>query len=375
MVDADNCRHDVLPLVTLKNHFTTLHIKALRPGIGRMAAMPFICADRGPILAIGAMMGSQSTQCMTGGKPMEAALNVILDRLYAAFSLHRLGDQVAAGLINLLVAAIVFIAFLLSWMLARWLLSLAFRRANGDTTTAAFMQTALKFTLLSIGAISALDSAGIKMDTVLASLGIVGLTIGFAAKDALSNLISGILIFLDRPFVIGDLVEIEGRYGRVERITLRSTRIITSDGKMLAVPNTDIINRTVASYTNFPSLRLDIGINIAVTESIDQARSALLALVQDKPEYMRNPAPRVVVTALNDYNIGLELQAWIHDEHDHIAIRFQLREQMFKALIQAGIEMPFETLQVVQVRRQEQEKEQEQEQAGDARTGEENGKF
>ena len=77
----------------------------------------------------------------------------------------------------------------------------------------------------------------------LASLGIAGLTIGFAARDALSNLISGILIFIDRPFVVGDLVEIEDHYGKVSAITLRSTRIITSDGKMLAVPNAEIINQ------------------------------------------------------------------------------------------------------------------------------------
>ena len=63
----------------------------------------------------------------------------------------------------------------------------------------------------------------------LAIGGIAGLTIGFAARDALSNIISGILIFWDRPFVIGDLVEVGGQYGRVERITLRSTRIVTPD--------------------------------------------------------------------------------------------------------------------------------------------------
>ncbi len=278
---------------------------------------------------------------------MGEILTIILDRLHKGFSLTSLYDKFAAGLINLVVAIAVFFAFLLLWLLVRWIVAAGFRRANGDATTTAFVQTALKFVLLTIGAITALDSIGIKTSAVLTSLGIAGLTIGFAAKDALSNLISGILIFMDRPFVIGDLVEIDGKYGRVERITLRSTRIVTIDGKMLAVPNTEIINRTVASYTNYPHLRLDVGINIAVDENIDHARSVLLALVLDKPAFMSDPAPCVIVKALNDYNIALEIQVWIFEERNHIELRHNLRELMFKAFIQAGIEMPFETLQVI----------------------------
>ena len=109
------------------------------------------------------------------------------------------------------------------------------------------------------------------------------MTIGFAARDSLSNIISGILIFLDRPFVIGDIVEIEGFYGRVEKITLRSTRIITSDGKMLAVPNTEIINKTVASYTISPPPVGYQQLLLAVTEDIEKVpvRFSLTAAKQD----------------------------------------------------------------------------------------------
>ncbi|MBU4319179.1 MAG: mechanosensitive ion channel family protein [Proteobacteria bacterium] len=197
-----------------------------------------------------------------------------------------------------------------------------------------------------IGAITALDSAGIKTSALLTSLGIVGLTIGFAARDALSNLISGILIFIDRPFVLGDLVEIDNTYGKVDRITLRSTRVVTSDGRMLAVPNTEIINKTVVSYTNFPNLRLDVGVTVGVRENLEQVRHLLLSLVKDDPAYMTDPAPRVVVTAINDYNVALELQAWLEDERRHVEKRFELREKVFNLLTRAGVELPFETFQL-----------------------------
>ena len=242
-----------------------------------------------------------------------------------------------------------FLAFYLLWLLLRSLLQAAFTRGGSDQTTVSFAQTLLKYGLLTVGAVTALDAAGIQTSAVIASLGIAGLTLGFAAKDALSNLISGLLIFLDRPFVIGDLVEVDGHYGRVDRITLRSTRIITSDGKMLAVPNTEVINRTVASYTNFPHLRLDIAVTIGVAENIARVRALLLDLVTQQPGYLDSPKPRVVVTALNDYNLALELQVWIDNEREHVERRAALREAAYNALMAAGVDMPFETLQLAPV--------------------------
>ena len=151
----------------------------------------------------------------------------------------------------------------------------------------------------------------------------------------------------ERPFVIGDLVEIEDNYGTVDQITLRSTRIITSDGKMLAVPNADIINKTVASYTNFPHLRLDIEATVGVEEDLEQVRQVLLAQVAQDPDFLPDPSPRVIVTRLNDYNVAVELQVWLKNEREHVDERSALRERAFDALRTAGIEMPFETLQLL----------------------------
>ena len=245
-----------------------------------------------------------------------------------------------------IIAIVILSVFYILWRFVDIALRLFFKRSGTNQMTSTFLLTLIKYTLLIIGIITALDSAGIKVSAVLASLGIAGLTIGFAAKDSLSNIIAGMLIFLDRPFVIGDLVEIENFYGEVDKITLRSTRIITSDGKMLAVPNTEIINKTVASYTNFPHLRVDIPVTIGVNEDIMSARRILLQLVEDKSVYFHESPPRVIVKSLNDYNIELELQVWIHDERLHVPLRYKLREQVFVALNRAGIEMPFETLTI-----------------------------
>lgn len=280
---------------------------------------------------------------------MNAFFESILTRLQEIFNPEILGEQIAEGMSNLIVGLAVFLAFYLLWRILRLITRRTLQKSTMDETTYSFVETAVQYTVLIIGLVSALDSVGVNTGALLASLGIVGVTIGFAARDSLSNFISGIIIFIDRPFVIGDLVEIEDKYGRVSEITLRSTRVVTADGRMLAVPNTEIVNKTVASYTNFPNLRLDIPVTIAVDEDIKRTRQLLIELVSSEPEYLKEPAPRVIVTALNDYNIALELQAWLKDERQHVEKRSELRERVFEALNRAGVNMPFEIIQLAPV--------------------------
>lgn len=277
---------------------------------------------------------------------MSEFIEGLTTRLSEAFDPARAGEALAAVLTGLLVGAAVLVAYWILWRMARRGLSLLNRRLKADRTSAAFSETLLKYALLGVGTVHAIDSAGINTAGILASLGVVGLTIGFAARDALSNIVSGILIFWDRPFVLGDLVEIDGQYGRVDRITLRSTRVVTTDGRMLAVPNTAVIGETVASYTNFPHLRLDIPLTLGVEEDIPRARRILLSVVADDPAFMTEPAPRVLMTSVNDYNVAIEFQVWLDNERDHVATRAGLRERAFEALRREGVEMPFETLVV-----------------------------
>lgn len=277
---------------------------------------------------------------------MNNILNDVVSRLSEVFDPETIGALLASGIVNLLVLILVFSAFYILWRIVHWATQGFFNKSSLDKTSRVFINSLIKYGILIMGFVTALNSAGVETSAVLASLGIVGLTIGFAARDSLSNLISGLIIFLDRPFVIGDLVEIDGRYGEVHRITLRSTRIVTVDGKMLAVPNVDVVNKTVTSYTNFPHLRIDIPITIGVNESISRAREIMLGLVEENPDYMSEPPPRVTVEELNDYNILIKLKVWIDNERGHIPERSGLREQIFNAFNEAGIEMPYETFQL-----------------------------
>lgn len=258
-------------------------------------------------------------------------------------------DKFLGWLPSLLSAVIIMALFWAIWRGLYRAANVVIRRAKLDPTAADFLQTVLKYTLLTIGAVTALGKIGINTASILTSLGVAGLTIGFAAKDALSNMISGIFIFWDRPFVIGDLVEVGGEYGRVESITMRSTRVVTPDGRMLAVPNSTVVNTTVASYTNFPHLRLDIAFTVGVGENLPRIRQLALDCCREDGQFMTEPAPVVVVTALNDYNVAMELRVWLDDEKQHVAARHGLRERLFEALRAASVDMPYETFALAPV--------------------------
>ncbi len=268
-------------------------------------------------------------------------------RLRELFSWEHISRYLVDQLLpDVVVGALVFAFFYLLWKAIDRIAALAMRKSDLDATARAFIQTIIKYAILTIGVIATLGEVGIDTTGMLTSLGVAGLTIGFAARDTLSNVISGIFIFWDRPFVVGDLVEVGGQYGRVSEITMRSTRVVTVDGRMLAVPNASIVNSTVASYTNFPHLRLDVALTIGVEEDLPRVRGILLDVIAGDDRYLTEPAPVAVVTTVNDYNVVVELRAWISDERAHIPMRLELREKMFEALRAAGVVMPYETFEL-----------------------------
>lgn len=270
----------------------------------------------------------------------------LTDHLREAFDPRPLVEAASLWLPNVLVAIVTLAIFWLVGRGVRRALQLLGHRSAIDVTAISFLDGVVRLGLGTLALVTVLSQLGVDVVGLVAGLGVAGLTVGFAARDALSNIISGLFIFWDRPFVIGDLVEVDGRYGRVEQITLRSTRVVTPDGRMLAFPNATIVNSVVASYTNFPHLRLDVEVTIGTGEDLGRVRRLLLELVESDPGYMADRPPQVVVTELGDWFVRVQLQAWLSNEKEHVLARLSLRERVFETLRASGVDMPNETLVV-----------------------------
>src|SRR5712692_11350132 len=274
-------------------------------------------------------------------------MQTIIERLREIFSADRVVNSLAYFAPRLVIALIIFAFFYLCYRLLRLVLARVTRRAKVEPTAATFLLTVLKYVVLIAGLVMALEELGLGVTTILEGIGIIGIALGFAAKDTLSNIIAGFFLFWDKPFVIGDLIEVSDEYGEVREIPLRSTRILTVDGKLISIPNSVIVNSKVRSYTMSPHLRLDIDVTIAVYEKIAAAREAILSIARGDQRFLTDPPPEVVVKTLGDYYVKLELEVWLHDPRIHIPVREELREGIKNALDRAGIVMPYETIELV----------------------------
>ena len=259
-----------------------------------------------------------------------------------------LSTAVEAFLFNNLVPAV--LTAVLFWVGVRVVLGVA-RRALGRSKRidAGVQQLILRFSrfvLVALAVVAVLDELGIAVAPFIAGLGIAGIALGFAAQDTVQNLIAGVTILLDRPFHVGDNIELHDTFGTVEEITLRTTRVRTLDNQMAILPNAVVISERIVNHSMLRALRVVVPFGIAYKESPRQAREVVLALTHDDARLHPDYAPAVVVTALADSSVNMELRLHLRDAKLEVPIRFEYQERVFEALKEAGIEIPFPHLQV-----------------------------
>jgi len=178
----------------------------------------------------------------------------------------------------------------------------------------------------------------------LASAGIVGLALSFAAKDTLSNLFAGVSIIMDAPYKTGDFIILDsGERGVVTDIGLRSTRILTRDDVEITVPNGIIGNGKIINEAGGPPAqhRIRIAVGVAYGSDIDQVIEVLAAVAANHSEVLANPEPRVRFRLFGESSLNFELLVWIAKPIDRGRVSHELNCDVYKALRKNQIEIPF----------------------------------
>lgn len=242
---------------------------------------------------------------------------------------------------KLIVAFLVVLVFAgIYWVLARGLRPILERsRLEEDATHLLFV--VLRYVVVGFGVLLALGQLGFNITGLLAGLGVAGLALGFAAKDTLANFIAGMTILWDRPFRVGDRVEIDGEFGQVKQITLRSTRIHTNRNIVVIIPNQNVVTNKVINHTMQATTRVDVPFGIAYKEDIEAARAAVLVLTEGDERIRTRPGPDVVVTEMAESSVNFELRFWLKNPHQEVPIEYEYTERIKKALDAAGIEIPY----------------------------------
>jgi MscS family membrane protein len=178
----------------------------------------------------------------------------------------------------------------------------------------------------------------------LASAGVVGIAVGFAARDSLANLFAGIFIIADAPYKLGDYIQFEdGLRGRVTDIGIRSTRILTRDDIEINIPNSIIGNAKVVNETGGPYTRQRIGVpvSIAYGSDVERVREVLLATTADAPSVAAAPAPMIFFRGFGDSGLEFAVMVWLEDPALKDIVISEMNFRIYKALRAAQIEIPY----------------------------------
>jgi len=202
--------------------------------------------------------------------------------------------------------------------------------------------------------IMALDILGVNVMPFIAGAGVVGIAIGFAAKDTLSNLIAGILLIMDRPFEIGDRIEIwsapagSASWGDVIDIGLRATKIRTTDNIVIIIPNNEIMKRDIVNYTIITS-KIRVRINIGVAYDADMKKTKeIIKRVADSADWIsKEPPPKVVVKNFGESSVDLQLRVWINDARKRMDTISYITDRVKDEFDKKGIEIPYPKRDIV----------------------------
>ncbi len=184
----------------------------------------------------------------------------------------------------------------------------------------------------------------INLTSWIASAGIVGIAVGFAAKDSLANLFAGVFILADAPYRIGDFIILDnGLRGVVTDIGIRSTRLLTRDDIEVTLPNAVIANAKIVNETSGPhqKMRVRVKVSVAYGSDVDRVEDVLLNAANGVEHVSDDPAPRVRFREFGDSGLLFELLAWIEEPVYRGRVLHDLNNRVYKAFRESGIEIPF----------------------------------
>ena len=191
-----------------------------------------------------------------------------------------------------------------------------------------------------LGLLLALSQLGISLGPLLAGLGIAGFIIGFALQETLGNFAAGIMILLYRPFDVGDLIDVGGVFGKVDKMNLVSTSILTVDNQMIVIPNNKIWGDVIKNVTAQDIRRVDMVFGIGYDDDIPKAESILRDIITSHEKVIEDPEPVVRLHTLNDSSVDFVVRPWVKAD-DYWDVYWDVTRTVKLRFDEEGVSIPF----------------------------------
>ena len=248
--------------------------------------------------------------------------------------------------VRILLALIFFIIGTQIIKLIRKIVRKSMTQANADKGAVSFMDSFIKGFLYIILIFMIAASFGVDAASIVALVGSAGVAVGLAVQGSLSNLAGGILLLILKPFRIGDyIIDSDGHEGTVEEIQLFYTRLLTPDNQTVILPNGSLSNNCLTNVTAAQVRRLDIRVGISYQADLFKAKEALLKMLENEKDVLKEKEHSVLVEELGDSAVILVVRCFIKDDL-YWPARYRLTEECKYVLDRAGIEIPYPQMDV-----------------------------
>ena len=260
-----------------------------------------------------------------------------------AAMIAKLTDMAGDFAINLSIALIILVVtvFVSKW--AAGVTRRALSRVRGfrhDPTVLSFAVQVVRVVVLIVGFIAVLQRLGVQTTSIIAVLGAASLAVGLALQGILSNVAAGVLLLVLRPYRVGDVIDIGGVAGSVQRLDPFTTQMSNANNHTIVVPNSKVLGDTILNLSGQKTRRVEINFTVGYGEDLNAARRVLAAVAELHEKVLPDPAPWTGVTGLLDSAVQITLHAWV-ESGDWWQTQADLMQGGKEALDAADIEIPF----------------------------------
>ena len=255
---------------------------------------------------------------------------------------RQLGDSVYTYKSILLFVGYAFAAMYLANLINQAIETEDYKKQFKKRTSWGSTKLIVRFIIITAGFIIGIIASGIPLTQLTVLMGALGVGIGFGLQNIFNNLVSGLIIAIEKPVSVGDMVEIGNDTGWIKEIGIRSSNMQTFDGAEVIVPNGELISNRVTNWTlSNKRRRIEIVIGVAYKSDPHQVNSLLMKVLEQHSEILKLPEPGIFFTAMGDNSLDFMLNFWISDFVESKRIRSEVLFRIFDILKENGIEIPF----------------------------------
>ena len=237
-------------------------------------------------------------------------------------------------------------------IIGRWLIKLiknwlakGLMSRHSEPTIHKFLSNLIAVILNFVLIIFIISILGINTSSLVALLASAGLAVGMALSGTLQNFAGGVIIILFRPFKVGDFIAAQGQEGVVKEIQIFNTIVLSTDNKVIHIPNGILSTGVMTIFTKEEKRRVDWTVSISYGDDYDKARAALIRLCLEDSRILKDPAVFVALGSLNTSSVDLKLRAWVKST-DYWPVYFSMNEKIYKTLPKEGLHFPFPQIDV-----------------------------